>query len=130
MAESNKKYGRPKKTETIGKVNNMATKETTDKESLLKTVAQSIESVDTNIEVETKESENNNSVETSEILQELNKVTSEVESIGTDNETKEKMQEQLEKAIDDAKALTEKVQKRLNNKPLITNKWNGMSGGL
>ena len=130
MAESNKKYGRPKKTETIGKVNNMATKETTDKESLLKTVAQSIESVDTNIEVETKETENNNSVETSEILQELNKVTSEVESIGTDNETKEKMQEQLEKAIDDAKALNEKVQKQLNNKPLITNKWNGMSGGL
>lgn len=130
MAESNKKYGRPKKTETIGKVNNMATNETTDKESLLKTVAQSIESVDTNIEVETKESENNNSVETSEILQELNKVTSEVESIGADNETKEKMQEQLEKAIDDAKALNEKVQQQLNNKPLITNKWNGMCGGL
>lgn len=130
MAESNRKAGRPKKIETVEKVNNITTKGATDKESLLKTVAQSIESVNTNIEVETKESENKNSVETSEILQELNNVTSEVESIGLNNETKEEIQEQLGKAIDDAKALTEKVQKELNNKPLITNKWNGMSGGL
>lgn len=130
MAESNKKYGRPKKTETTERVNNIVNKQPNEKESLLKTVAQSIESVNTNIEVETKESQNNNSVETSEILQELNKVTSEVESIGLNNETKEEIQEQLGKAIDDAKALTEKVQKELNNKPLITNKWNGMSGGL
>lgn len=130
MAESNRKAGRPKKIETVGKVNNITTKGATDKESLLKTVAQSIESVKTNIEVETKESQNNNSVETSEILQELNKVTSEVESIGLNNATKEEIQEQLGKAIDEAKALNEKVQKQLNNKPLITNKWNGMSGGL
>lgn len=130
MAESNKKPGRPKKAETTERVNNIAAKETTDNESLLKTVAQSIESVNTNIEVETKESENNNSVETSEILQELNKVTSEVESIGLNNETKEKIQEQLGKAIDDAKTLTEKVQKELNNKPLVTNSWNGVSGGF
>lgn len=130
MAESNKKYGRPKKTETTERVNNIVNKQPNEKESLLKTVAQSIESVNTNIEVETKESQNNNSVETSEILQELNKVTSEVESIGLNNETKEEIQEQLGKAIDEAKALNEKVQKQLNNKPLITNKWNGMSGGL
>lgn len=130
MAESNKKYGRPKKTETTERVNNIVNKQPNEKESLLKTVAQSIESVNTNIEVETKESQNNNSVETSEILQELNKVTSEVESIGLNNESKEEIQEQLGKAIDEAKALNEKVQKQLNNKPLITNKWNGMSGGL
>lgn len=130
MAESNKKYGRPKKTETTERVNNIVNKQPHEKEALLKTVAQSIESVNTNIEVETKESQNNNSVETSEILQELNKVTSEVESIGLNNETKEEIQEQLGKAIDEAKALNEKVQKQLNNKPLITNKWNGMSGGL
>lgn len=130
MAESNKKYGRPKKTETTERVNNIVNKQPNEKESLLKTVAQSIESVNTNIEVETKESQNNNSVETSEILQELNKVTSEVESIGLNNETKEEIQEQLGKAIDEAKALNEKVQKQLNNKPLITNKWNGMCGGL
>lgn len=130
MAESNKKYGRPKKTETTERGNNIVNKQPNEKESLLKTVAQSIESVNTNIEVETKESQNNNSVETSEILQELNKVTSEVESIGLNNETKEEIQEQLGKAIDEAKALNEKVQKQLNNKPLITNKWNGMSGGL
>lgn len=130
MAESNKKYGRPKKTETTERVNNIVNKQPNEKESLLKTVAQSIESVNTNIEVETKESQNNNSLETSEILQELNKVTSEVESIGLNNETKEEIQEQLGKAIDEAKALNEKVQKQLNNKPLITNKWNGMCGGL
>lgn len=130
MAESNRKAGRPKKIETTERVNNIVNKQPNEKESLLKTVAQSIESVNTNIEVETKESQNNNSVETSEILQELNKVTSEVESIGLNNETKEEIQEQLGKAIDEAKALNEKVQKQLNNKPLITNKWNGMSGGL
>lgn len=130
MAESNRKAGRPKKTETTERVNNIVNKQPNEKESLLKTVAQSIESVNTNIEVETKESQNNNSVETSEILQELNKVTSEVESIGLNNETKEEIQEQLGKAIDEAKALNEKVQKQLNNKPLITNKWNGMCGGL
>lgn len=130
MAESNKKYGRPKKTETTQRVNNIVNKQPNEKETLLKTVAQSIESVNTDIDVELKKSEDKNSAENFDIIQELNNVTSEVESIGTDNETKEKMQEQLEKAIDDAKALTEKVQKQLNNKPLITNRWNGMSGGL
>lgn len=130
MAESNKKYGRPKKTETTERVNNIVNKQPNENETLLKTVAQSIESVNTDINVELKKSEDKNSAENFDIIQELNNVTSEVESIGTDNETKEKMQEQLEKAIDDAKALNEKVQKQLNNKPLITNKWNGMSGGF
>lgn len=130
MAESNKKYGRPKKTETTERVNNIVNKQPNENETLLKTVAQSIESVNTDINVEIKKSEDKNSAENFDIIQELNNVTSEVESIGTDNETKEKMQEQLEKAIDDAKALNEKVQKQLNKKPLITNKWNGMCGGF
>ena len=130
MAESNKKYGRPKKTETTERVNNIVNKQPNEKESLLKTVAQSIESVNTNIDVELKESEEKNSAENFDIIQELNKVTSEVEAIGISGETKEEIQEQLEKAIDDAKALNEKVQKQLNNKPLVTNSWNGMSGGL
>ena len=42
MAESNRKAGRPKKTETTERVNNIVNKQPNEKESLLKTVAQSI----------------------------------------------------------------------------------------